>query len=98
MQKQFENGRYEYAIEGMKINKKIIEQQILETQIESIFNHFIQSRLEKAEKVQKQFENGRYEYAIEGMKISKKIIEQQIQATLNAGASLRNNRPSNSRV
>ena len=52
----------------------------------------------RAEKVQKQFENGRYEYAIEGMKISKKIIEQQIQATLNAGASLRNNRPSNSRV
>lgn len=52
----------------------------------------------RAEKVQKQFENGRYEYAIEGMKISKKIIEQQKQATLNAGASLRNNRPSNSRV
>ena len=63
-----------------------------------IFNPFNSSRQEKAEKVQKQFENGRYEYAIEGMKISKKIIEQQIQATLNAGASLRNNRPSNSRV
>ena len=28
VQKQFENGRYEYAIERMKISKKIIEQQI----------------------------------------------------------------------
>ncbi len=28
VQKQFENGRYEYAIERMKINKKTIEQQI----------------------------------------------------------------------